>query len=49
MPASVTVPAGQPTATFTVSTSPTAPKATVIISASANGTTKTATLTIKRK
>lgn len=49
VPASVTVPAGQPTATFIVSTSPKAPQTTVSISASANGTTKTATLTIKRK
>jgi hypothetical protein len=49
VPPSVTVPAGQSTATFTVLTSSTASKGTVIISASANGTTKAATLTIKRR
>jgi hypothetical protein len=49
VPATVTVPAGQTTATFIVSTPPTPSRWTVIISASAGGTTKTATLTIKRR
>ncbi len=49
VPANVTVPAGQSKATFTVSTAPTASKGTVSIAAAANGTTKTATLTIKRR
>ena len=49
VPASVTVPAGQLTATFTVSTISTAPKSTVTISASVNGTKTTATLTIRRR
>jgi hypothetical protein len=49
VPPSVTVLAGQSTATFTVSTSSGAGNGAVTISASANGITKTASLTIKRK
>jgi len=49
VPVNVSVPAGQSTTTFTVSTAPTAFKGTVSISASANDTTKTATLTTKRR
>jgi hypothetical protein len=49
VPARVTVPAGQSTATFTIATPKTAPGGTVIISASADGTTKTATLTVTRR
>jgi hypothetical protein len=47
----VTVPAGQTSATFAVSTLPSGSKGnvTVTISASWSGVTKTATLTIKRK
>ena len=49
VPPSVTVLAGQSTATFTVSTSSGAGNGAVTISASANGITRTASLAIKRK
>ena len=46
VPASVTVPAGATSATFTVSTTVVMDTTTVTISASYNGTTQTATLTV---
>ena len=49
VPANVTVAAGQTKATFVALVASNAPKGSVTISASNNGTTKTATLTIKRK
>ena len=47
VPASVTVPEGATSATFTVNTSPVIRSTTVRISASYNGTTRTANLTVR--
>jgi probable HAF family extracellular repeat protein len=49
VPASVTVPAGATSATFTVSTRSVSSDRTVTISASYGGVTRTATLTVKRR
>ena len=47
VPASVTVAAGATTATFTITTTPVASNTTVSISATLNGTTKSANLTVR--
>jgi hypothetical protein len=47
VPASVTVPAGATTATFTITTTPVTANTSVTISAAFNGTTRTATLTVR--
>jgi hypothetical protein len=46
IPASVTIPAGSKTATFTLTTVPVSATTSVVVSATANGTSKTGTLTV---